>query len=74
MRVIATRGDGIYLLAVGNGEGRIVHVDSTPALIWPPQRVDAILKFGYWDRFDGDPVSIMEAAAGAVEAQRLYGR
>jgi hypothetical protein len=69
LRVVATRGDGIFLLDVGGERGRILHTDMDPPRMWPPQLIESILKFGYWDAFVGDPALVLAAAARADEVE-----
>jgi hypothetical protein len=66
VKVIASRGDGIYLLDRRHGQGQIVHAEAEPPRIWPPQPIDSILKFGYWQEFVDDPAPIVEAVGRAV--------
>jgi hypothetical protein len=70
LKVIATRGDGIYLLDLGGGQGAILNTEFEPPRIGPSEIIDSILKFGYWDEFDGDSALIEAAAARAVKMGR----
>jgi hypothetical protein len=66
LEVLATRGDGIFLIRMRDGLGAIVHVECEPPRIWPSQTIASILKFGYWHQFDGDPEPILRAARRAI--------
>jgi hypothetical protein len=67
--VMATRGDGIYLIDIGDGQGVVLHPDSNPPEVWPPQSIDSHLKFGYWEDFEGDPQPIMDALDRARQVE-----
>ena len=58
---IASRGDGIYLIDLGGGQGAILHTTSEPPRLWPSQSIASIAKFGYWeelpDGFDQNQIS-----------------
>ena len=64
---IATRGDGIYLIDVGDGQGCILHTDEEPPKIWPQQSIASIAKFGYWEDVpdDFDQQEIVDALGRA---------
>jgi hypothetical protein len=68
VQVLATRGDGIFLLGVGDGQGVILHADSEPPRIYlPPKRIESHAKWGYWQEFDGDHEQILKLAERATE-------
>jgi|GEM_PF-1762256 len=49
-KIIATRGDGIYLLDLGHGQGQIARTQT--GQIWPPQKIISIIARGYWEPCD----------------------
>jgi hypothetical protein len=49
-RVIADRGDGIYLLDLGNGQGQIC--ETREGVIYPPKNLGALIARGYWEECD----------------------
>jgi hypothetical protein len=51
---IASRGDGIYLIDLGNGLGAILHTGTEPSRLWPSQSIASIAKFGYWEELPED--------------------
>jgi len=69
LQVVATRGDGIFLLDVSGDLGRILHTDRDSPRMWPAQSIDSILKFGYWEAFAGHPAPVLAAAARADQAE-----
>jgi hypothetical protein len=46
-KIIATRGDGIYLADLGNGQGQIAKTQTGE--IFPPKHIDALISRGYWE-------------------------
>lgn len=53
-KILATRGDTIYLVMTGNGNNAVV-VNKQTKEVSKPQHKDAFLKFGYWEAYIGKP-------------------
>ena len=73
LNVIATRGEGIYLLDVGEGQGVVLHTDVTPPKLYAPRSIASHAKWGYWEDFEGDPAPILKAAAEAEHVESNEG-
>jgi hypothetical protein len=49
-KVIADRGEGTYLIDLGNHRGQIA--DTQTGVLWPPRHIDALISRGYWTPTD----------------------
>jgi hypothetical protein len=70
MRVIATRGDGIYLLVTDEERnlGRVLHTD--PPRLFDEMSVDAIVKFGLWESASMRYAQLQVYVSAAIENER----
>jgi hypothetical protein len=69
VRVIATRGDGIYLLMTDEERnlGRVLHTD--PPRLFQEMSIDAILKFGLWESASMPDAELQEFVMAATAIQ-----
>ena len=65
VEVVGTRGDDTFLVATGDGKAFVLQTRHTPPLVWPEKLIEAHLKLGGWEPFDGEPGPILRAAEQA---------
>lgn len=65
VEVVGTRGDDTFLVATCDGKAFVLQTKHTPPLVWPEKLIEAHLKFGGWEPFDGEPGPILRAAEQA---------
>jgi len=61
----------LYLIGLGAGRGQILHTHGYPPPLFPPQSVDSLLKFGYWEEFTGDENLVLGSLP--IASQRATG-
>ena len=66
-RIIAQRGDNDFLIQVNKFHSRVCEGGRQQPVIYPPNWTDSILKFGYWDDYEGPPGKVNELLRDAVE-------
>jgi hypothetical protein len=78
VEVVATRGDGIFLLKTRAGRGMVLNMEKDPPQVSAERSLDLQLKSGGWEAYEGDPEPVLEVAAVAVPVserdQRLIDR
>jgi len=69
-KIIATRGDNIFILQTSQTKGYVINLDE--AIVSEKMEIDAFLKFGYWEPYNG-PVTADELLKIINEKNRSPG-
>lgn len=69
-KIIATRGDNIFILQTSQTKGYVINLDE--AIVSEKMEIDAFLKFGYWEPYNG-PVTADELLKIINEKNRSLG-